>query len=259
MTGLLLRLAAPMQSWGDHSTFTVRDTATVPTRSALIGMIAAAQGRRRGEPVSDLLALDFTVRIDRPGTVMQDYHTVGGGLPPAQTVPTAEGGRKEKGKTTIVSRRFYLADAVFIVAVTGPDSIVDQVHKALTSPVWAPYLGRRSCPVEHPFLLSGPINDAIGHLEHLPLNRIRPGGNNDTVSVDFVTGAPGDGVPASRTMLNDVPVDLEPVDGDEPSRRRRYLTREVHISTRRLPAGLCAGIGETYLTALDEYLRGVRR
>lgn len=260
MTGLLLRLAGPMQSWGDHSTFSMRDTATVPTRSALIGIIAAAQGRRRGDPVSDLLALDFTVRVDRPGTIVHDFHTVGGGRLPERTVPTAEGGRREKGKTTIVSRRFYLADAVFIVAVTGPDSMVDQVHKALTRPVWAPYLGRRSCPVEHPFLLSGPISDAVGHLEHLPLNRRRPGDDEDTVSVDFVTGeASGGAATAGRMTLNDVPVDLEPMAGDERPRQRRYLTREVQVSTRRLPADLCAGIGLTYLDALDKHLRGVRR
>ncbi|MEV5695322.1 type I-E CRISPR-associated protein Cas5/CasD [Micromonospora globbae] len=258
MTGLLLRLAAPIQSWGDHSTFSVRDTATVPTRSAMIGIIAAAQGRRRGEPLSDLVALDFTVRVDRPGTVMYDFHTVGGGLPPERTVPTADGGRRPAGTGTIVSRRFYLADAVFTVAVTGPDALLGQVHEALRRPVWAPYLGRRSCPVEHPFLLSGPINDAVGHLEHLPLNRRRPTGAEDTVSVDFVTGKASGDVTASRMTLNDVPVDLEPTAGDGRPRRRRYLTREVHVSTRRLPADLCAGVGMKYLDALEEHLRGVR-
>ena len=252
MTGLLLRLSGPMQSWGDHSTFSVRDTATIPTRSAMIGIIAAAQGRRRGEPLNDLVALQFTVRVDRPGTIMSDFHTVGGGLLPDRTVPTAEGKRRPAGAGTIVSRRFYLADAVFTVAATGPDDLVDQVCRALAAPVWSPYLGRRSCPVEHPFLLCGPINDAVGHLEHLPLNRRRPAGDEDTVAVDFVTGQPiDDDAAATRMTLNDVPVDLHP-------NRRRYLTRQVHVTTRTLPAGLCAGTGIGYLNALDEYLQGVR-
>ncbi|MEV4545233.1 type I-E CRISPR-associated protein Cas5/CasD [Micromonospora echinaurantiaca] len=258
MTGLLLRLAGPMQSWGDHSTFSVRDTATVPTRSAMIGIIAAAQGRCRGEPLADLAELQFTVRVDRPGVVMYDFHTVGGGLSPERTVPTAEGKRRPAGSGTIVSRRFYLADAVFTVAVTGPDNLVGQVHEALTEPVWGPYLGRRSCPVEHPFLLSGPITDAVAQLEHLPLNRCRPADGSDTVTVEFATGEPsGDGV-ASRLTLNDVPVDMEPAPGDPHPRRRRYLTRQVHVTTRSLPVDLCAGIGMTYLDALEMHLRGAR-
>lgn len=257
MTGLLLRLAGPMQSWGDHSTFSVRDTATVPTRSAMIGIIAAAQGRRRGESMSDLAALEFTVRVDRPGSVMYDFHTVGGGLPPERTVPTAEGKRRAAGAGTIVSRRFYLADAVFTVAVTGPDVLIGQVHKALTSPVWAPYLGRRSCPVEQPFVLSGPIADAVGHLERLPLNRCRPNRDAASVSVDFVTGGPGGDGTASRMTLNDVPVDLDLAAGERRS-RRRFLTREVHVSSRSRPVDLCAGIGVKYLDVLDEHLRGVR-
>lgn len=251
MTGLLLRLAGPMQSWGDHSTFSVRDTATVPTRSAMIGIIAAAHGWHRGKPLNDLAALHFTIRIDRPGTVMYDFHTVGGGLPADRTVPTAEGKRRQAGAATIVSRRFYLADAVFTVAVTGPDDRVSQVHEALTQPVWGPYLGRRSCPAEQPFLLGGPVSDAVDHLDHLPLNRCHPAGSADAVEVDFVTEEPsGDGA-ASRMTLNDVPVDLHPD-------RRRYLTRQVHITTRTLPAGLCAGTGIDYLNALDTHLQGVR-
>ncbi|MFI7077125.1 type I-E CRISPR-associated protein Cas5/CasD [Micromonospora sp. NPDC049903] len=260
MSGLLLRLAGPMQSWGDHSTFSVRDTATVPTRSAMIGMLAAAKGLHRGEPLGDLTTLRFTVRVDRPGTMMDDFHTVGGGLPPDRTVPTAEGKRRQPGAGTIVSRRFYLVDAVFIVAVTGPDTIVEHVHEALTMPVWAPYLGRRSCPAEQPFLLSGPTRDPVAHLEHLPLNRRRPVGDADCVPVDFVTEEPdGDGA-GSRLTLNDIPMDLvsEPVTGDRQSRSRRYLTRQVHVTTRALPAALCAGTGIKYLDTLDEHLRGVR-
>ncbi|MDG4768625.1 type I-E CRISPR-associated protein Cas5/CasD [Solwaraspora sp. WMMD406] len=249
MTGLLLRLAGPMQSWGDHSTFSVRDTATVPTRSAMTGLIAAALGRRRGEPIDDLAATHFTIRVDRPGTLMYDFHTVGGGLPTDRTVPTAEGKRRQPGTATIVSRRYYLADAVFTVAVTGPDTLITRIHEALTNPVWAPYLGRRSCPVEHPFLLTGPISDAADRLDDLPLHRRRPADDEATVPVDFVTETPGGDGAASRMTLNDVPVDLHP-------HRRRYLTRQVHITTRALPADLCAGTGAHYLDALDAYLQG---
>ena len=52
MSGFLLRLAGPMQSWGEHSMFGERDTLPYPSRSGLIGMFAAAQGVRRGDPLT---------------------------------------------------------------------------------------------------------------------------------------------------------------------------------------------------------------
>jgi CRISPR system Cascade subunit CasD len=249
MTGLLLRLAGPMQSWGEHSTFSTRDTARVPTRSALIGLICATQGRRRGDPLDDLAQLRFTIRVDRPGTMMQDFHTVGGGLPPARTVPTADGKRRPAGKATIISRRFYLADAAFTVAATGPTLLIEDIARAVQRPVWAPYLGRRSCPAEQPLLLHGPLPDPIAGLDQIPLNRRRPR-QEGTVPVEFVTDAPPPGSDQPHQLtLNDVPVDGHP-------HRRRYLSRQVYVTTRRLPAGLCAGAGTDYLNALHSYLQG---
>jgi CRISPR system Cascade subunit CasD len=47
MLTLLLRMRAPMMSWGDHSRFTIRDTRREPTKSAVIGLLCAALGRPR--------------------------------------------------------------------------------------------------------------------------------------------------------------------------------------------------------------------
>jgi CRISPR system Cascade subunit CasD len=250
--GLLIRLAGPMQSWGEHSTFSERDTCTYPTRSGLIGLIASAAGRRRGEPIDDLAALEFTIRVDRPGAPMMDFHTVGGGLPPARTVPTAEGKPRPAGTATIVSRRYYLADAVFTVAVTGPDELVASTAAVLRNPVWAPYLGRRSCPAETPLLLAGPISDPITELvTSVPLARRAPR-NNERVAVDFVYEKPPAGRPdAARLTLNDVPVDFHP-------RRRRYLARPAYVIQTQLPATLCTERGQ-YLQALAAYLQETAR
>ncbi|MFI0242839.1 type I-E CRISPR-associated protein Cas5/CasD [Streptomyces sp. NPDC016845] len=76
---LLVRLAAPLQSWGVASRFSHRDTHPRPTKSAVLGLCAAALGRDRTEPVDDLAALTFGVRADHPGTPVRDYHTVGAG------------------------------------------------------------------------------------------------------------------------------------------------------------------------------------
>ncbi len=79
---LLVRLAAPLQSWGVVSRFSQRDTHTRPTKSAIIGLCAAALGRDRTDPIDDLAELVYGVRADHPGTPVRDYHTVGAGRYP---------------------------------------------------------------------------------------------------------------------------------------------------------------------------------
>jgi CRISPR system Cascade subunit CasD len=247
MSGLLLRLAGPLQSWGEHSTFDTRDTLTHPTRSGLIGMFAAARGRPRDAALDDMRPLEFAVRIDRPGRPLRDFHTVGGGLPRARTVPTAEGKRRPEGGTTLVSRRHYLADACFTVAVTGPDPILGAVASALRSPTWAPFLGRRSCPPDAPFLLDVDVDDPVRELERIPLNRTPPS-TSEPVAVGFVyERQPADVPGAERGELADVPYSFAP-------NHREYRTRPVFAVSRRLPAELCAGRGTHYLGALAEYL-----
>lgn len=80
---LLIRLAAPMQSWGTASRFAAyRDSHGRPGKSGVIGLCAAALGRDRDDDIGDLAALRFGVRADRPGIPVRDYHTVGGGTHP---------------------------------------------------------------------------------------------------------------------------------------------------------------------------------
>ena len=69
MTTLLLRLEGPMQSWGTQSRFRDRDTGLEPSKSGVIGLLCAALGRLREEPVGDLTGLRFGVRADKPGTL----------------------------------------------------------------------------------------------------------------------------------------------------------------------------------------------
>ncbi len=79
---LLVRLAAPLQSWGVVSRFSQRDTHTRPTKSAVVGLCAAALGRDRTDPIDDLAEFVYGVRADHPGTPVRDYHTVGAGRYP---------------------------------------------------------------------------------------------------------------------------------------------------------------------------------
>ena len=138
MTVLLLRIAGPLQAWGVRSRFTVRSTELAPTRSGIIGMVAAAVGRRRTDPIEDLLALRFGVRKDQPGRVIRDFHTA----------------RTLDGKESMpLSNRYYLADAVFLAGIEGDRPLLEGIDEALQHPAFPLYLGRRSCPPTPPVSL----------------------------------------------------------------------------------------------------------
>ena len=247
MTGLLLRLAGPLQSWGEHSTFADRDTLQYPTRSGITGILAAAQGLRRGEPLGRYAPLTLTVRIDRAGVLLADFHTIGGGLPRGRTVPTAEGGRRAEGKATIVTRRIYLSDAVFTIAVEGPGTLIGDLAAVLRSPRWQPYLGRRSCPPDQPLLLRAADNPVQELYRHVPLPGQRPD-EHGQVSVDIITEEPA-GAPGTLTEVADVPVTFSRHD-------RRYQLRTIRTERAALPGALARWrSSKEYHRALADYAR----
>ena len=78
---LMLRLEGVLQSWGESSKWDYRDSALMPTKSGIVGLIACAMGLERGNPEIDAIfdAITLAVRADRPGVRMTDYHTASGG------------------------------------------------------------------------------------------------------------------------------------------------------------------------------------
>ncbi len=144
MSVLILRLVAPMQSWGTQSRFSVRDTAREPSKSAVVGLLCAALGRPRTADIQDLMALRMTVRIDREGTLQRDYHTAGGGKRPDGSDYGVAKANRAKAKP-VVSHRYYLADADFRVALESDDErLLAEIAQALDQPKWPLYLGRRA-------------------------------------------------------------------------------------------------------------------
>jgi CRISPR system Cascade subunit CasD len=156
MPTLLLRLAGPMQSWGTISRFDHRDTGKEPSKSGVIGLLAAALGIDREEWNDDLQALAalvMGVRHDRPGFLKRDYQT-------AQNIISAD---QKKIHETAVTKRDYLADAVFLVGLEGPDrALLERAHAALQNPVWPLALGRKSyVPSETVWLTDGVVDDSL--------------------------------------------------------------------------------------------------
>ncbi|MCD0452558.1 type I-E CRISPR-associated protein Cas5/CasD [Actinocorallia sp. API 0066] len=187
-SGLLLHLSGPLQSWGTGDVpANLRDSSRYPTRSGLIGLLACALGRTRDQRTDDLRELTFTIRVDRPGTFLRDFQTVGGGMPRELTVITAEGKRRSAETATVVSERYYRQDAAFTVLVEGPPETVAACGQAVRCPRWPLFLGRRSCPPDAPLFLAltdGP--EPARELLRLPLAR-RPFGGT---TVEFIGGVP---------------------------------------------------------------------
>lgn len=153
MPTLLLRLAGPMQSWGTTSRFDARDTGKEPSKSGVVGLLAAALGIDRelwNDELQALAALTMGVRHDRPGVLKRDYQT-------AQRIISAD---RSKVHETAVTTRDYLADATFLVGLEGPDrGLLERAHAALQNPVWPLALGRKSyVPAESIWLEDGAVD-----------------------------------------------------------------------------------------------------
>jgi CRISPR system Cascade subunit CasD len=173
---LVVRLAGPLQSWGDNSPYTTRGTLAYPTYSGLLGLARAALGSPRDANPADwqwLRDLTMAVRIDEPGRIVRDFHTVN--PPPAGSwsspvgqgrkgskasgmphiVPVGNGKAWSVGKTpsTLITERFYVADAAFVWLVEGTEGCIRQLAEALLRPTWQLSLGRKACTPEWPLML----------------------------------------------------------------------------------------------------------
>jgi CRISPR system Cascade subunit CasD len=146
-----------MQSWGTSSRFDQRDTGKEPSKSGVIGLIAAAMGINRDnwtdlEPLTHLI---MGVRHDRPGVPKRDYQTAG--CVTSDTIIKADG---KPSKDGVVSQRFYLADAAFLVGLQGEDRVLlHKAHDALCNPVWSLGLGRKSYAPSEPIWLENGVQD----------------------------------------------------------------------------------------------------
>lgn len=160
MSTLLLRLAGPMQAWGTQSRFRHRDTGLEPSKSGVVGLLCAALGRPRTEPVDDLAALRMGARVDREGTLRADYHTAGGIHRRGEVygVYKADGGAPE----TLPSTRYYLADADFLVGLAGADDLLADLDRALAAPHWQVFLGRKAFVPAAPIRLPDGLRVGVG-------------------------------------------------------------------------------------------------
>jgi len=181
---LILQLSGPMQSWGLPTFEGIRPSAPFPGRSGLLGLLGACLGIKRNDRASLRKLAEgtrFAVRCDNQTGYhcvnMSDFHTV----KDAREKPGSL-----KMNDTIITRREYLYDASFTVAVWTPGSqehgyTLSALIDAVQRPRYTPYLGRRCCPLSRP--LFGAVQQAINPVAAL------------------TTGAPGGGAIYSEEPL----------------------------------------------------------
>lgn len=216
MSVLRLRLAGPLQSWGSRSRFVRRATEAAPTKSGILGLLAAAKGLRRQEPIEDLLDLRLAVRIDQPGVLLRDFQTARH-LVSNIAMPLSE--------------RYYWSDAVFTAFIEGRDEVVEGLGEALRDPAYPLYLGRRSCVPEGRLML-GVTDDALSDvISNTPWQASkrhqRKKKAEGMVSLDVQADLGVFEGLVARRQQQDVPISFDP-------ERRQYAVREVVDTTVRI-------------------------
>lgn len=233
---LVFRLYGPMASWGDVAVGTYRPTFDHPSKSAVMGLLAAAIGIRRDEDIK-LQKLtesyDFAVRVDASGMMLRDYHT--------SQVPSSGSGRNkkyfatrkdelavsQKDMKTILSTRDYYCDAVYSVCLWGKSDDVpyslENLAQKLKEPEFVLYLGRKSCPLAMPVdakIVSG--MNILDTFSTMNSDNLLDGLQKDDSMKLYWEGTLDAGVPAMHTITR----------RDDPLSRRRwqFADRNEHFA-----------------------------
>jgi CRISPR system Cascade subunit CasD len=171
---LCFRLHGPLASWGDIAVGERRPSAPHPSRSAILGLVAAALRIRRDDADAQTVLdreLGFASRTDAPGELLIDFHTAQG--PEEKLLRAEAAAAKKAGRpwhrpatrrdelafgrhelSTLLSIRQYRVDALWTLALwtrsDGARWSLAALHEALRRPGFVPYLGRKSCPLDLP-------------------------------------------------------------------------------------------------------------
>lgn len=154
---LIMKLQGSMQAWGSHTFEDYRSSHIFPTRSAIIGLLGACLGIEREDIVKrealNTSLTKLTVRADprypNKGKIALKMHKI-------TDFHTVQNARKVDGvarKDAVVSRREYLCDAEFSIAMLFDKQqgyALEDIKQAIQKPYYTPFLGRKSCPIQTP-------------------------------------------------------------------------------------------------------------
>lgn len=152
-----------MAAWGDIAVGVQRPSFDHPSKSAIMGLLAAALGIRRNEEEKHTALVNsynFAVMINSPGILLRDYHTVQ--VPSQSTVKKQKHVLTRKDElgfpsdelNTILSSRDYYCDSLYTVCLWcrngEPVYDLQLIKEKLVEPEFTLYLGRKSCPLSLP-------------------------------------------------------------------------------------------------------------
>jgi len=123
-------------------------TLKFPSKKAVVGMIGATLGvPHESKEFWDLYdELDVKYKVTHRGSVLVDFQTIGSD---DGYLPTVDGGKKEANG---VKRVEYLQDYAFEAYVGASDERLKQIFDGFCNPIYLPYLGKRCCFHNHPFV-----------------------------------------------------------------------------------------------------------
>lgn len=193
MDFLVFRLYGAMASWGEIAVGEARNSATYPSKSAIVGLLAAALGiRREDDDTHSALAQCYwqAVKLVKSGSVLKDYHTA---QAPDSVGKFRYRTRRDElvhGKDrlgTVLSSREYRTDAQAIVAIIARENApysLNELQHALRSPKFHLYLGRKSCPLAAPLdaqiIAANGFREALDAYDAKPLLTNTPNWNSDS-------------------------------------------------------------------------------
>ncbi len=210
---LLLKLEGVLQAWGGHTFEDVRPSELFPTRSGLLGLLAACCGisRTQRDALQALAeSVLFSVRIDSQPLKMIDYHTV-------KNARDSYAGLKSHD--TIQSWREYLQNANYTVAISNTTQAtvsLDQLKHAVQKPIYTPYLGRRSCPITRPLY----ADDVEAEHALAALACCEPDRKHNGSGTIYTEEEHALFINKPQQLMRDVPI---------ASRKRQFATRTVRI------------------------------
>ena len=191
--------------------------------------MAAALGLRRdeSEALVRLAQLRFGVRVEREGQLLVDYHIA----------------KTQDQKTSYVTYRHYLQDAVFLAGIESEDTaLLQQLQQALLHPAFPLYLGRRSCPPTLPLCLGLRQCSLQEALQTEP--PLCPGRHWRLV-LDADPLEPG------TAVQRDVPVSFDPRHRQYGYRSARELCRTARKRRSMTRSGNCKGGERMYLSRVE--------
>ncbi len=163
---LIFQIYAPLTSWGEPAVGNIRHSNIIPSRSALLGFLAAALGIRRNDECIDAFNQHYFI-ASRPfiikGSWLYDFHTVQFPIPKSKNSKKVD----EQDSNNLVTHREYYNDVYYQIIITetkGAPYSVEQIKQALLTPVFPLYVGRKNSPLSlplAPIIYEGLLSDAF--------------------------------------------------------------------------------------------------